>query len=220
MTLGLAFLAGLVSCISPCVLPVLPVFGGFVAGAHADRRLAGPVGRAVGFLLGFLGVFVILWSSLGIVGFALFQAVPALRQVSGGLLVAMGVLSALGRSPFARLPSIRAPLGAGGPVLLGAGVAVGWTPCIGPTLGSILTLAAASSTVGAGSLLLGAYALGLAVPFLAVLAVYRRFRRLSSWLAGRPRAADVVSGVLVAGVGILVFEGTFARLSGLFPLSL
>ena len=75
--------------------------------------------------------------------------------------------------PFARLPSTRAPLGAGGPVLLGAGVVVGWTPRIGPKLGSILTLAATSPTVGAGSLLLAAYALGLAVPFLAVPVVYR-----------------------------------------------
>ena len=97
---------------------------------------------------------------------------------------------------------------------------MGWTPCIGPKLGSILTLAATSPTVGAGSLVLAAYALGLAVPFLAVPVVYRRFRRLSSWLAGRPRAVDVVCGALVAGVGILVFEGAFAPLSGFFRLGL
>ena len=227
VTLGLAFLAGLVSCVSPCVLPVLPVFAGYVAAAPAGPSalaglspFAGPGPRAAGFLLGFLGVFVLVWASLGVLGFALFQAVPVVRQASGALIVVMGILAVAGRHPLARLPGIRAPMAAGGPVLLGAGVAVGWTPCIGPTLGSILTLAAASPTVGAGSLLLVAYALGLAVPFVAVLGAYRRFRGLSAWLAGRPRSVELVSGILVAAVGILVYEGSFARLSGLFRVGL
>ena len=221
VTLGLAFLAGLASCVSPCVLPVLPVFAGYVAGTQGDPAVfGGPVRRAAGFLLGFLGVFVLLWASLGILGFALFQAVPVLRQATGALIVAMGILAAAGRHPLARLPGIRAPMAAGAPVLLGAGVAVGWTPCIGPTLGSILTLAAASPTVGAGSLLLVAYALGLAVPFLAVLLVYRRLGRLSSWLGRRARGVEFVSGVMIAAVGVLVFDGSFARLSGLFRVGL
>ncbi len=221
MTLALAFLAGLVSCVSPCVLPVLPVFTGYViGGAGPAAGRPGSVQRAAGFLLGFLGVFVLLWASLGVLGFALFQAVPLLRQASGALIVAMGILTAAGRHPLARLPGIPASLGVGGPVLLGAGVAVGWTPCIGPTLGAILTLAAAAPTVGVGSLLLIAYAVGLAVPFLVVLFVYRRFRWLSAWLAQRPRGLEVVSGALTAAVGMLVYGGSFARLAGLFRLGL
>lgn len=219
MTLGIAFLAGLISCLSPCVLPVLPVFTGYVAGGSGGSAgiavLGGSTWRAAGFLAGFLGVFVLLWASLGLVGFALFQTVPALRQASGALIVAMGLLTMSGRHPLARLGGLAPRLGTGGPVLLGAGVAVGWTPCIGPTLGAILTLAAAAPTVGVGSLLLVAYALGLGVPFVAVALAYRRFRRLSGWLAARARGVEVVTGAWIALVGVLVYSGTFARLAGL-----
>lgn len=230
MTLAIAFLAGLVSCVSPCVLPVMPVFAGYVAGGTGGLTLgAGPVGslsrseptrRAIGFLIGFLGVFVLLWVSLGLVGFALIQAVPVLRQVAGGLIVVMGLLMIAGRHPMLELGRWVRPARSGAPILLGAGVAVGWTPCIGPTLGAILTMAAAAPTAGVGALLLVVYALGLAVPFIVVLLAYRRFRRLASWFAVHRRAVDITTGVLVMGVGFLVFTGAFARLAGLFSFGI
>ncbi len=176
MTLAVAFLAGLVSCVSPCVLPVMPVYAGYVAGGAgsgwssgvAYAPFAAPAGssawRAIGFLLGFLGVFVMVWASVGLVGIALLSTVPLLRQVTGGLIVAMGLLMIAGRHPMLALPARLARVGAGGPLLLGAGVAVGWTPCIGPTLGAILALAASAPTVGAGLILLVAYAAGLSIP--------------------------------------------------------
>lgn len=228
MTLAIAFLAGLVSCVSPCVLPVIPVFAGYVGGAAGTGWSAGagtasaamPGGsatwRATGFLLGFLGVFVILWASIGVVGFALMSTVPLLRQLTGALIIVMGAFMIAGRHPMLALPGRFAAAGRGGPVLLGAGVAVGWTPCIGPTLGAILALAASAPTAPSGLLLLLAYAAGLAVPFLAVLVAVRRFRRLASWLAGHRRLVDVVTGTLVVVVGVLVFTGAFARLAGLF----
>ena len=216
MTLAVAFLAGLVSCISPCVLPVMPVFAGYiVSGSGEARRASAPIGRAIGFLLGFLGVFVLLWASLGLVGFALLQTVPFARAVAGALIVVLGVAMIAGFHPMIGLP-VGDRLSGGAPVLLGAGVAVGWTPCIGPTLGAILTLAASAPTVGQGTLLLLVYALGLAVPFLLVLMAYTRFRRLSRWFATHHRGVEVMSGILVAGVGVLVFTGQFARLAGLF----
>ena len=229
MTLAVAFLAGLVSCISPCVLPVIPVFAGYVAGGAGSGWSAG-VGttppppsagsttwRAVGFLVGFLSVFVALWASIGVVGFALMSSVPALRQLTGALIVAMGLLMMTGRHPMLALPArLGTAGGIGGPPLLGAGVAIGWTPCIGPTLGAILALAASAPTVGSGLLLLVAYAAGLAVPFVLVLLALRRFRRLAGWLGARRRALDVATGALVAGVGVLVFTGAFARLAGMF----
>ena len=233
MTLAVAFFAGLVSCISPCVLPVVPVYAGFVAGgagagwssgvgaAAAARPAGSATWRAIGFLLGFLGVFVALWASVGVVGFALMSTVPILRQVTGALIVAMGALMIAGRHPMLAIPARLGTVGgAGGPILLGAGVAVGWTPCIGPTLGAILGLAASAPTVGSGFLLLVAYAAGLSVPFLAVLVMMRRFRRLAAWLAERHRLVDVVTGTLVVGVGVLVFTGAFARLAGLFNLGI
>lgn len=228
MTLAVAFLAGLVSCISPCVLPVVPVFAGYVAGGSGSAWSSGAAAvrptpavgsatwRGTGFLLGFLGVFVLLWGSIGVVGFALISTVPLLRQVTGGLIVAMGVLMLVGRHPMLSMPARLGSLGAGGPLLLGAGVAVGWTPCIGPTLGAILGLAASAPTVGSGLLLLIVYAAGLAVPFLVVLFAFRRFRRIASWLGQRHRLVDVVTGTLVIAVGVLVFTGAFARLAGLF----
>ena len=226
MTLAVAFLAGLVSCVSPCVLPVVPVYAGYVAGGAgagwsgsslAVPTASGATWRAIGFLLGFLGVFVLLWASIGVVGFALMSTVPLLRQVTGVAIVAMGVLMIVGRHPMLAMPARLGSVGgAGGPLVLGAGVAVGWTPCIGPTLGAILGFAASAPTVGSGFLLLLAYAAGLAVPFLAVLVALRRFRRMAGWLGERHRAVDVVTGTLVVGVGVLVFTGAFARLAGLF----
>lgn len=228
MTLAVAFLAGLVSCVSPCVLPVVPVYAGYVAGGAGSAWMLAPgaVGasaaggsatwRAAGFLLGFLGVFVVIWASVGVVGFALLSTIPALRQLTGALIVAMGVLMIAGRHPMLPTPTRLARLGRGGPVVLGAGVAVGWTPCIGPTLGAILALAASAPTVASGLVLLVAYAAGLAVPFLVVLVALRRVRRLSTWFASHRRLVDVTTGTLVIVVGILVFTGAFARLAGLF----
>jgi len=228
MTLAVAFIAGLVSCLSPCVLPVVPVYAGYVAGGAGAGSSSGfgtmtpsaaagsATWRAIGFLLGFLGVFVLLWASVGVVGFALMSTVPLFREVSGALIVVMGLLMVVGRHPMLAVPARFSTLGAGGPLLLGAGVAVGWTPCIGPTLGAILALAASGPTVDAGLLLLLAYAAGLAVPFLAVLVALRRFRGLARWLGERHRVVDIVTGTLVAGVGVLVFTGAFARLAGLF----
>lgn len=230
MTLAIAFLAGLVSCVSPCVLPVVPVYAGYVAGGAGSAwsrapsasvgtspSAAGATWRAIGFLLGFLGVFVLLWASIGVVGFALMSTVPLLRQLTGAVIVAMGLLMIAGRHPMLAIPArLGAVGGVGGPLVLGAGVAVGWTPCIGPTLGAILGFAASAPTVGSGLLLLLAYAGGLAVPFILVLVALRRFRRLAAWLGERHRAVDVVTGTLVVGVGVLVFTGAFARLAGLF----
>ena len=232
MTLAVAFLAGLVSCVSPCVLPVVPVYAGYVAGGagagwsggYATGSLPSSAGgatwRAVGFLLGFLGVFVLLWASIGVIGFAFMSTVPLLRQVTGALIVTMGVLMIAGRRVMMPAPARLARVGQGGPLLLGAGVAVGWTPCIGPTLGAILAFAASAPTAGSGFLLLLAYAGGLAVPFLLVLVAVRRFRGLSLWLGRRHRVVDAVTGTLVVGVGVLVFTGAFARLAGLFNLGI
>lgn len=229
MTLAVAFLAGLVSCLSPCVLPVVPVYAGYVAGgtgggwarpsatASVIAETDGATWRAVGFLLGFLGVFVLLWASIGVIGITLMSAIPLLRQITGAVIVGMGALMIVGRQPMLAIPGRLGHVGgAGGPVILGAGVAVGWTPCIGPTLGAILAFAASGPTVATGFLLLLAYAAGLAVPFVAVLVAMRRFRQLASWLARRHRAVDVVTGTFVVIVGVLVFTGAFARLASLF----
>ena len=141
MTLAVAFLAGLVSCVSPCVLPVVPVYAGYVAGGAggagagwsgsslavpAVPSASGATWRAIGFLLGFLGVFVLLWASIGVVGFALMSTVPLLRQATGAAIVVMGILMVAGRHPMLAIPARLGSVGgAGGPLVLGAVVAVG-----------------------------------------------------------------------------------------------
>lgn len=222
MTLAVAFVGGLISCLSPCVLPVLPVFTAYVgAGASASgasgRAAQRGRTRAAGFLLGFAGVFVLLWVSLGLVGFALFEAVPPARPVAGAAIVLLGIAVAVGWRPSMSIGRFASAGSFGGSFLLGAGVAVGWTPCIGPTLGAILTLAAASESVWAGGALLVAYALGMSIPFVAVAFALSRARPLLAFVRRHHRAFDVASGSLIALVGVLVATNAFARLAGLVP---
>lgn len=224
MTLAVAFLGGLISCLSPCVLPILPVFVAYVGGAGTQSDIAGAVAvdargrqRAVGFLFGFVGVFVALWVSLGLVGFALLSTVPVLRPIAGLAIVGLGVATILGWQPQLSGGRFGGSGSFGGSFLLGAGVAVGWTPCIGPTLGAILTMAAASDSVWSGAVLLLAYAAGMAVPFLVVAFGLTRFRPLARMLASHHRAFQVASGALIVGVGVLVATNAFSRLAGLVP---
>lgn len=217
MTLAVAFMAGLISCLSPCVLPVIPVFAAYVSGGRADGGPNVGRARAAGFLLGFAGVFVLLWISLGLIGFALLGAIPTLRLVAGMAIVVLGLATIAGWQPLMGLGRWRGAGPLGGSFLLGAGVAVGWTPCIGPTLGAIITLAAASQTVGSGAALLIAYALGMAVPLAVIGLGLSRLRPFILVLTAHHRAFQVASGTLIVGVGLLVATGAFGRLAGLVP---
>ncbi len=224
MTLAVAFLAGLVSCLSPCVLPIIPVFmsnvaGGVTAGAPFSSAGLSTAARyrAAGFLLGFAGVFVALWVSLGLIGFALFDAVPIARQIGGLAIVGLGVATIAGWQPTLSVGRWGGAGSFGSSLLLGAGVAVGWTPCIGPTLGAILTLAVASATVWAGAALLVAYALGMAIPIVVIGLGLSRMRPFTRALARHHRAFQVGSGLLILGVGLLVAMNAFGRLAGIVP---
>jgi cytochrome c-type biogenesis protein len=220
MTLAVAFLGGLVSCLSPCVLPVLPVFtayvGGGAQGAFGSTTTPGRA-RAAGYLLGFAGVFR---RSLGV---ARARRVRAVREGSacetsrGGGDRHAGLATALGWQPMLSLARLRSAGSFGVSLLLGAGVAIGWTPCIGPTLGAILTLAASSQSVWAGALLLVAYALGMSIPFLIVAFGLSRFRPLMTAVRRHHTAFQVASGGLIVIVGVLVATNAFARLAGLVP---
>lgn len=222
MTLAIAFFGGLVSCLSPCVLPVVPVFVAQVvrperAGA-GGARVVGARPRALGFLLGFAGVFVVLWLSLGLIGFALLQSVPDLRPLAGAGIVVLGLAMILGWKPNFSLGGRWGGAGSfTGSFLLGGGVALGWTPCIGPTLGAILTMAAASQTIVAGGALLIAYAAGMAIPLLVVGLGLTRVRPLMTAFARHARLVQTVSGLFMVAVGVLVATNAFARLAGLVP---
>lgn len=220
--LFVAFLAGLLSFLSPCVLPLVPSYIGFLTGMTLPemtgrRRIA--LLHAVLFVAGFSLIFILLGASATALGGALKYYQVWIARVGGVLvilfgLVCLGVVKAGFLEQERRLQLQHKPVGYLGSVLVGMAFGAGWTPCIGPVLGAILSLAATSDSVPRGMLLLGVYSAGLAVPFLlAAVAVesflewFQRFRRYLPWVMR-------VSGVLLIFVGILMATGQFTRLAG------
>lgn len=205
-----AFLAGLISFLSPCVLPLVPSYLGVIGGARA------PWVRALGFILGFGLVFIALGATASSLGAVLAPHKILLGRAAAVLIVFFGLVM-LG---VIRLPLLmrdtRALAGAGGygPVALGAAFAFGWSPCLGPALGSILGLAASSASLGTGVSLLGAYTLGLAVPFLLAALLWDRLnlRRLNRYAGVFER----VGGAVLVAVGVLMLTGQFTRLATFF----
>lgn len=216
-----AFVAGLLSFLSPCVLPLVPSYLGFLTGMNLDemegkRWLA--LSHAICFVIGFSIIFLLLGASATALGFALKQHQGIVQKVGGVLIIVFGLIC-LG---VIKMPSLMSdkrvhladkPLGYLGSVLVGMTFAAGWTPCIGPVLGGVLGLASSSTDLHRGLLLLGAYSAGLAVPFLiaawalgSFLAWFQKFRRYLPWVMR-------LSGAMLVLVGILMVSGEFTRLA-------
>ena len=226
--LGVAFGAGLLSFLSPCVLPLVPSYATFVTGMSLDELASRRPLRerhlvlvhGVLFVLGFTAVFLILGASATFLG-ALFGYARSWIERAGGVLLIVFALHLLGllRLPGAgrewRVHLADKPVGYLGTFLVGVTFGAGWTPCIGPTLGGILTLAATRGSVAEGTGLLAVYSLGLAIPFLLATLLLDRFltgmRGLRPWLPWVNRA----SGVLLLGIGILLLSGSFSSLAAL-----
>jgi cytochrome c-type biogenesis protein len=217
-----AFAGGLLSFLSPCVLPLVPSYLGFITGftfnEMVNRRRVAMV-HATLFVLGFTLIFMLFGASATVLGRVLKYYEVWFQRIGGVLIILFG-LYCLGvfRLGFldqdARLHLDRKPVGYLGSVLVGMAFAAGWTPCIGPILGAILGLAATEASLSRGMALLAAYSLGLAVPFLvAAYAVesfldwFQRFRRYLPWV-------QRVSGVLLIVVGVLMATGQFTRMAG------
>ncbi len=231
--IGLAFVAGLISFVSPCVLALLPVYLAFLGDASVAEGEAGGtvvaqtaiVPQALLFIGGFTAVFVVLGTSIGVVGAPLFR-IPEIRQVAGIAVVALGVLTTglfgpvldrfrIGLDPSS-LPAARSLRS----LALGGLVGIGWTPCIGPVLGAIFTLGISSGSAPAVFILLLAYSAGLAVPFLAAAVALPRLRPLLDWLRRHHRGVQIVAGAFIAVIGVMIFFNTFARLATLFSFAL
>jgi cytochrome c-type biogenesis protein len=220
--LFVAFAAGLLSFLSPCVLPLVPSYIGFLTGMTlpevTDRRRAALI-HATLFVAGFSLVFILLGASATALGRALNQYQIWIQRIGGVLIIGFGFvcLGAVRAEALMRERRVQLeekPVGYLGSLLVGMAFAAGWTPCIGPVLGAILGLAASSSDLARGTLLLVAYSAGLAVPFLlaalaleSFLAWFQRFRRYLPWVMR-------VSGALLVFVGILMVTGQFTRLAG------
>lgn len=219
--LGVAFLAGILSFLSPCVLPLVPSYVSFLTGLtleDMERRRRTAVTHALAFVSGFTIIFVILGASATALG-RLFNYYQVWLERIGGLLIIaialylLGVLRLPALSTERRVHLANKPVGYLGSVLVGVTFGAGWTPCLGPILAAILLYASASATVGQGMVLLLVYSLGLALPFLlAAFAVdrflewFRQFRRHLPWVMR-------VAGVMLLLVGILMVTGYFSLLA-------
>lgn len=227
LSLLVAFGAGVLSFLSPCVLPLVPAYVGYLAGSSAssseaaDRRLT-TLTHSAAFVAGFSLVFVGFWASFGAIGYVLQDYKDLFRQIGGVVLIVLGVHQMeLLRIPLLYRqfrPDIRfAPkMTPAASLLVGVAFAAGWTPCVGPILAGIIGLAAISDTVGQGALLLLAYSLGLGVPFLATGMAIAQATRLLNRVKPYLRPISIASGLLLVGIGILMLSDTFKLLPQYF----
>jgi cytochrome c-type biogenesis protein len=220
--LALAFAAGFVSFVSPCCLPLVPGYLATVSGVepggpgrHLDSRV---VGRSLLFVATFSLLFILLGLGATAIGSLLFDHQPTLNKVAGVAIVTMGVLF-VGSVFVARLNREFRPhmlierAGRGGPVVAGAAFAIAWTPCVGPTLGAILGLAATQQGTGQGALLLAVYSAGLALPFLFSAVAFTAATRTFGFFKRHYAAIQVGSGLVLVAMGVLVLTGELFRLN-------
>jgi cytochrome c-type biogenesis protein len=221
-----AFGGGTASFVSPCVLPLVPVYLSVITGFDVTRTErtgaggAGVVRDAVLFVAGFSAVFVLLGSALSAVGHAVTTDHVVLARVGGAVVLAMAVFLAatqVVRAPALfqerRLQVCPQRLGVLAAPVTGAAFALGWTPCIGPVLASVLTVASASGGAQRGAELLLAYSLGLGLPFILAGGLLGRVLPLSLWLRQHGRTITLTSAALLGGFGALLLAGRMTVLN-------
>jgi cytochrome c-type biogenesis protein len=211
-----AALAGLVSFASPCVLPLVPGFLGYVTGLTgeplAERSRSRMVTGALLFVVGFTAVFVVGSIFVTTAGRALIEHRTLLLRVGGVLVILMGlVFLGVGTQRQAKI-TWRPRAGLAGAPVLGAVFALGWAPCTGPTLAAVLVMATATQ-VGRSVLLATAYGLGLGLPFVLIAAGLDRAGRASGWLRRHQRGIQVFGGVMLVLVGLLMVTGAWQDLN-------
>ena len=221
--LTLAFLAGVISFLSPCVLPIVPPYLAYMSGislseATDNKKAVSVFLPAVFFVLGLSTVFLILGFTASALGTVFLSYQDILITISGLLVMGFG-LHFLGilRIGFlereARFDASSQNGSAFGAYVLGLAFAFGWTPCIGPQLASILTLAASEGSVARGTTLLGVYALGLGVPFLLVALFLSRLSATLTWLKRHMQIIERLMGLLLWTIGLMMLTGGFADFS-------
>jgi cytochrome c-type biogenesis protein len=222
-TVVAAFAVGFVSFVSPCVLPLVPGYLSTISGVsfaelQEGRGRAKVLAPALLFCLAFTAMFVALGMTATGLGQTLQDHRQVLRQISGVVLIAMGVLFVatlfvplLNREW--RPESIMRRAQTGGPIVAGLAFAVAWLPCTGPTLGAVLTAAGNESTVGRGGVLLAFYALGLAVPFILSALAFSTFSGLFRFFRNHYTVITVISGAVLIAMGVLLYTNELSRLN-------
>lgn len=222
--LATAFVAGLLSFLSPCVLPLVPAYLSFLSGATVEelaegRARARALARALAFVAGFSLVFVLLGASASAIGRFLLAHMDLFAKLAGAVIILFGLhfLGVLRLGFLARdlRPDASRWSGAGawGALVVGAAFAFGWSPCVGPILGAILALAGMQEHLAEGVALLAAYSAGLAVPFLLAALATEAFLAWSTHAKRRMRAIEIGAGVLLVFTGVLIMAGSFSELA-------
>ena len=219
-----AFAVGFVSFISPCVLPLVPGYLSAVSGysladmKSGERGLARILLPSIVFCLSFTAVFVALGMTATGLGSTLQDSRNTLNKIAGVVIIALGAFFLL--TPFVpklnrewRPDALISRAGSGGPLVAGAAFAVAWTPCVGPTLGSILSAAAVQNTVAKGGVLLAFYSAGLAIPFLLTAVAFTRATAAFRWIRDRYLIITAVSGLILIAMGILLYTGEMQTLN-------
>ncbi len=219
----LAFWAGVVSFISPCVLPLVPGYLATVSGGRAGPASAGRVdarvlARSLLFVATFSAIFILLGLGATAIGAFLRDNRTTLNKLSGAVIVALGLVFIAAVFVVRvnhewRPAGLMERAGRGGPVVAGAAFAVAWTPCVGPTLAAIFSLATTSSGTGRGALLLAFYSAGLGLPFLFCAVAFDRAQRVFGWVKRHYAAIQVTAGIVLVAMGVLVYTGEFFRLN-------
>ncbi len=217
-----ALAAGVVSFLSPCVLPLVPGYLSAVSGVSAAeldsagwRRVLGP---SLLFVASFSTIFILLGLTATGLGATLHDHKQLLTKISGALIVAMGVLfvASLFVTRLNRewhVDALLARAGKGGPIVAGAAFAIAWTPCIGPTLGAILTAASLSGSAGRGAFLLAVYSAGLAIPFLLTAVAFSRMTTAFAVVKRHYPAIVATGGLILIAMGILIWTGQLTELN-------
>ena len=225
VSLFAATIAGLLSFLSPCVLPLVPGFIGYMSGTSVQSGQKTPWWHtflhACSFVLGFSLVFVILGASISSLGSLLYDYLPMLQKIGGILLIILG-LHTMG---LIKIPFLfqerrvhwtgRAEWGYLSSLLMGVFFSAGWTPCVGPILASILLLASQEQTAAQGALLLVAYSIGLGIPFLAVGAAFGPISGLLRRLNRHLNVVSIISGIFLIAMGLLLVTDSLRLLTSL-----
>jgi cytochrome c-type biogenesis protein len=227
VTLLAAFGAGLLSFVSPCVLPLVPGYLSYVSGLSLDELRGTPAAAvdaatarrrviiaSLAFILGFSLVFVALGATASAAGRFLIERLPVLSRVAGAVVIifglhTMGVLRIEWLYQTKQVQTARKPAGFFGALLVGAAFAFGWTPCLGPILAGILAVGASRETVSEAVRLLAVYSLGLGVPFLLTGLAIDRFFGTMARIRKHYHAIEMASGALLVIIGLLIFTNRF-----------
>ena len=224
ISIFVAFSAGFISFISPCVLPLIPAYISFISGVSIDvlkdkdsrlKNIKNIMVNSALFVLGFSAVFILMGASATIIGSFLMAKLSILSKIAGGVIILFGLhFSGIFRIKYLdyekRFNIRSSKLGLFGIFVAGLAFAFGWTPCIGPILASILTLAATKNTVSDGVLLLSAYSLGLGIPFFITGIAINTFFNLFAKIKRNYKIIEVISGLFLVIIGFMIMFNYFS----------